>query len=173
MRIAKQSALWTEPTAATGGVCGIAATHTLTHSRSNRFGPKLASAVASCVTTRGQVVQLCGYCKSYVETLQWLARIGYRADVGTGQLAALAYVWRAEDGFVMPAIRDFAASHQTLGMVAHHLNKLIGVGLVKRSGNRYLLRDACPACYRRVYSAECQLRMSLDDFVPRRPQPNM
>ena len=58
-------------------------------------------------------------------------------------------------------------SYQALGMVAHHLNKLIRVGLVKRIGDRYLIRDACPSCFRRVCSEECKLHFG-GEFAPRR-----
>ena len=84
------------------------------------------------------------------------------------QLAALAYVWRAELGFVMPSIQSFSGSYQTLGMIAHHLNKLVKAGLLKRIGDRYLMRDACPSCFRRVCNSDCHLHMSATDFVPRR-----
>ena len=102
-----------------------------------------------------------------MEVLRWLARIGYADDVGVGQLAVLAYVWRAVDGFVMPLVETFSGSYQALGMVAHHLNKLIMVGLVKRIGDRYLIRDACPSCFRRVCSEECMLNFGAK-FAPRR-----
>lgn len=110
---------------------------------------------------------LCSHCASYVEVLQWLAQIGHRDDMGTGQLAALAYVWRAELGFVMPSIQGYG-SYQTLGRIAHNLNKLVKVGLIKRIGTSYLMRDACPSCFRRVCHSDCHLHMSVTDFAPRR-----
>ena len=120
------------------------------------------------MTTTGQSVLLCSHCASYVEVLQWLAQIGHRDDMGTGQLAALAYVWRAELGFVMPSIQGYG-SYQTLGRIAHNLNKLVKVGLIKRIGDRYLMRDACPSCFRRGgCAADCGLHFDPETFAPRR-----
>jgi len=169
MEITKRAAQWSAPKAVLEpGICEIKANHALTHSHSNRGYRKSAPAVAVCWTTKGQSVLLCSHCASYVEVLQWLSRIGYQDDVGTGQLSALAYVWRSEQGFAMPSIQSFSGSYQTLGMVAHHLNKLVKVGLVKRIGTSYLIRDACPSCLRRVCTEECHLHMSATDFAPRR-----
>lgn len=168
MEITKRSAQWSAPRAVLEpGICEIKANHAMTHSHSNRGYRKSAPAVAVCVTTKGQSVLLCSHCASYVEVLQWLSRIGYQDDVGTGQLSALAYVWRAELGFVMPSIQSFSGSYQTLGMVAHHLNKLVKAGLLKRIGDRYLMRDACPACFKRSCDKECGLHMGAE-FAPRR-----
>ena len=168
MEITKRSTHWTAPKATPStGVCMIAANHALGHSHPNKSCRKTAPAVSVCETTKGQLVLLCSHCASYVEVLRWLARIGYADDVGVGQLAALAYVWRAVDGFVMPLVESFSGSYQALGMVAHHLNKLIRVGLVKRIGDRYLLRDACPSCFRRVCSEECMLHFGAE-FAPQR-----
>ena len=169
MEITKRSAQWSAPQAVSKpGICEIKANHAMTHSHSNRGYRKTAPAVSVCRTTKGQSVLLCSHCASYVEVLQWLSRIGYQDDVGTGQLSALAYVWRSEQGFVMPSIQSFSGSYQTLGMVAHHLNKLVKLGLLKRIGTSYLMRDACPSCFRRVCHSECHLHMSATDFVPRR-----
>ena len=168
MEITNRAAHWTAPKATPcTGVCMIAANHALGHSHPNKSCRKTAPAVSTCETTKGQLVLLCSHCASYVEVLRWLARIGYADDVGVGQLAALAYVWRAVDGFVMPLVESFSGSYQALGMVAHHLNKLIRVGLVKRIGDRYLIRDACPSCFRRVCSEECKLHFG-GEFAPRR-----
>jgi hypothetical protein len=79
----------------------------------------------------------------------------------------LALSSSAELGFVMPSIQSFSGSYQTLGMIAHHLNKLVKAGLLKRIGDRYLMRDACPECYRRVCSKECALHFGAE-FAPRR-----
>lgn len=169
MEITKRAAQWSAPQAVSKpGICEIKANHAMTHSHSNRGYRKTAPAVSVCRTTKGQSVLLCSHCASYVEVLQWLAQIGHRDDMGTGQLAALAYVWRAELGFVMPSIQSFSGSYQTLGMIAHHLNKLVKAGLLKRIGDRYLMRDACPSCFRRVCNSDCHLHMSATDFVPRR-----
>ena len=71
----------------------------------------------------------------------------------------------------MPEIKAFSGSYQTLGMVAHNLIKLATHGLVKRIGDRYLMRDACPSCFRRVCSEECMLHFGAADFAPyREPQ---
>ena len=169
MEITKRAAHWTAPTGYTGTkVCDIKATHALTHSVSNRFGRKKAPAVAVCVTTLGCKLHLCAHCLSFVEVLQWLHKLGYRDDLSTGALAALGHVWRADTGFVMPEIKAFSGSYQTLGMVAHNLIKLETQGLVKRIGDRYLMRDACPSCFRRVCSEECMLHFGAADFAPRR-----
>jgi len=169
MEITKRSAHWTAPTGYTGTkVCDIKATHALTHSVSNRFGRKKAPAVAVCVTTLGSELYLCAHCLSFVEVLQWLHKLGYRDDLSTGALAALGHVWRADTGFVMPEIKAFSGSYQTLGMVAHNLAKLETQGLVKRIDGRYLLRDACPSCFRRGGCTEqCMLHMGVS-FAPRR-----
>ena len=168
MEITNRAAQWSAPKAVLDpGICEIKANHALTHSQSNRGYRKTAPAVAACETTKGQAVLLCSHCASYVEVLQWLNRLGFQDDVGTGQLAALSYVWRAELGFVMPSIQSFSGSYQTLGMIAHHLNKLVKAGLLKRIGDRYLMRDACPACFKRTCEKECKLHMGLD-FAPRR-----
>ena len=42
------------------------------------------------------------------------------------------------------------------------------VGLIKRIGTSYLMRDACPSCFRRVCHSDCHLHMSVTDFAPRR-----
>ena len=169
MEITKRAIKWTSPTGYVGDkVCDIAATHALTHSVSNRFGRKKAPAVAVCVTTLGCKLHLCAHCLSFVEVLQWLDKIGYHADLSTGALSALGYVWRAE-GFVIPEIKAFPGSYQTLGAIAHNLAKLEKAGLVKRAGNRYLMRDACPSCLRRVCSKECSLYFGAE-FAPRREQ---
>jgi len=168
MEITKRAAHWTAPTGYTGiKVCDIKATHALTHSVSNRFGRKKAPAVAVCVTTLGCKLHLCAHCLSFVEVLQWLHKLGYRDDLSTGALAAIGHVWRTDDGFVIPEIKEFAGSYQTLGRVAYHLAGLVKDGLVKRVGARYLLRDACPSCFRRVCSEECMLNFGAK-FAPRR-----
>jgi len=170
MEITKRAANWTVPTGYAGDrVCDIAATHALTHSVSNRFGRKKAPAIAVCVTTLGCKLHLCAHCLSFVEILQWLDKLGYHGDdLSTGALAALGHVWRANAGFVMPEVKAFAGSYQTLGMVAHNLGKLDKEGLVKRVGGRYLMRDACPLCFRRGgCTAECALHFGAE-FAPRR-----
>ena len=169
MEITRRASKWTVPKPTTEAhVCDIDATHALTHSVSNRFGRKKAPAVASCMTTLGHKLYLCSHCVSYVEVVQWLDKIRYTDDIATGKLAALGYVWRSKLGFVMPAVRDFEGSCQTLGMVAHHLAGLVKEGIVKRIDGRYLLRDACPACYRRGgCDKECMLHMG-EDFAQRR-----
>lgn len=168
MEITKRAAQWSAPQAVSKpGICEIKANHAMTHSHSNRGYRKTAPAVSVCMTTTGQSVLLCSHCASYVEVVQWLAKIGYTDDLATGKLAALGHVWRSELGFVMPAVRDFEGSYQTLGMVAHHLAGLVKEGIVKRIDGRYLLRDACPSCYRRVCSKECALHFGAE-FAPRR-----
>ena len=68
----------------------------------------------------------------------------------------------------MPDVKAFAGSYQTLGMVAHNLGELDKEGLVKRIGGRYLMRDACPLCFRRGgCTAECGLHFGVE-FSPRR-----
>ena len=57
---------------------------------------------------------------------------------------------------------------ESITFMAHHLNKLVKVGLLKRIGTSYLMRDACPSCFRRVCHSECHLHMSATDFAPRR-----
>ena len=171
MEITKRAAHWTAPTGYTGTkICDIKATSSLCHSHSNRGYKKLAPAIAVCVTTLGCKVHLCSYCLSYVEVIQWLARLGYRsygAGLSTGAIAAIGHVWRTDDGFVIPEIKEFSGSYQTLGRVAYHLAGLVKDGLVKRIGDRYLMRDACPSCFRRVCSEECMLHFGAE-FAPQR-----
>lgn len=67
----------------------------------------------------------------------------------------------------VPTVRDFRGGCLTAGMMAHQLKALVKDGLIKRVEGRYLVRDACPSCYRRVCSEECMLHFG-EDFVPRR-----
>ncbi len=169
MRITSKVVHWSAPVKAyPGHVCDVDATTTLLHSTPNRQYRKNAPAVVVCATTVGTQVALCSHCQSYVESAQWLAKIGSTEDLSEGRLAALAYVWRSELGFIMPVPDGFPGGLRALGSVRHHLARLVSEGLVKKIGNRYLMRDACPSCFRRGgCAAECMLHMG-KEFAPRR-----
>ena len=84
------------------------------------------------------------------------------------KLLALAYVWRAECGYEVPTPLAYRGGLAELGHVKHALQSLAASGHIKRIGNRYLMRDACPSCFRRGCSAECLLHFSAKDFAVRR-----
>ena len=174
MKITARAARWTAPVDArsTDGpfqqICAIDATPMLPHTVGKRHYRKNAPAVACAINTLGKPVALCSNCRSLVEVVQWHAKIGSTEDLSEGRLAALSYVWRAELGFTMPIADGFPGGLRTLGAVQHHLARLVSEGLVKKIGTLYLMRDACPSCFRRGgCAAECMLHMG-EDFAPRR-----
>lgn len=169
MEITRRVTAWSAPRAITEAHgCDITATHVLMHSMPSRaLGRKSVPASAVSISSQGKPVYLCAYCASYVELWQWLDKLGVSDDIGGCKLAALGFVWRAECGYVVPTVRDFRGGCLTAGMLAFQLRGLLKDGLIKRVGDRYLMRDACPACFKRTCEKECKLHMGLD-FAPRR-----
>jgi hypothetical protein len=134
---------------------------------SRALGRKSVPASAVSISSQGKPVYLCAYCASYVEVWQWLDKLGVSDDIGAGKLAALGFVWRAELGYVVPTVRDFRGGCLTAGMMAFQLKGLVKDGLIKRVEGRYLMRDACPSCFKRACEKECALHFGAE-FAPRR-----
>jgi len=115
----------------------------------------------------GARIVLCADCLSYVEAYHWASANGVH-QLSEHKLLALAYVWRAECGYEVPTPIAYRGSLAELGAVTNALHSLTRTGHIKRIGNRYLMRDACPSCFRRGgCAAECMLHMG-EDFAPRR-----
>lgn len=94
--------------------------------------------------------------------------IAAKAKYDEVQLKTLAMVWDAPQGFVVPPARMFGAGY-TGNHVAHHLKAFVRSGLMRKADDRYVLRDACPACHQRHECApECALSMTAPYFSPRR-----
>ena len=106
----------------------------------------------------GARIVLCADCLSYVEAYHWATANGVH-QLSEHRLLALAYVWRAECGYEVPTPNAYRGSLAELGAVTKALHRLTRSGHLKRIGNRYLMRDACPSCFRRRCSAECVLRL--------------
>lgn len=115
----------------------------------------------------GAKILLCADCLSYVEAYQWAITTGVE-HLSEHKLLALAYVWRAEAGYVLPTPLAYRGSFAMLGAVANALKSLAKSGHIKRIGNAYLMHDACPSCFRRGCSAECVLHFASQDFAVRR-----
>lgn len=169
MEITRRVTAWSAPRAITEAHgCDITATHVLMHAVPSRsIGRKSVPATAVSISSMGKPVHLCAYCASYVELWQWLDRLGVSDDIGGCKLAALGFVWRAECGYVVPTVREFRGGCLTAGMLAFQLRGLVKDGLIKRVEDRYLMRDACPICYRRACEKECGLHMGAE-FAQRR-----
>lgn len=115
----------------------------------------------------GARIVLCADCLSYVEAYHWAAANGVH-QMSEHKLLALAYVWRAECGYEVPTPLAYRGGLAELGHVKHALQSLAASGHIKRIGNRYLMRDACPSCFRRGGCTEqCMLHMGVS-FAPRR-----
>ena len=116
----------------------------------------------------GSRVLLCRYCASYVEAFQWAARMHYPLR-GEAQIVALGYVWRSREGFMMPSVKDAPRSVRVLGMIQQTLETMVQGQLLQKIAGRYLLRDACPACFRRgAHDINCGLRFDPEHFAVRR-----
>ena len=116
----------------------------------------------------GSRVLLCRYCVSYIEAFQWAARMLLPLR-GETQIAALAMVWRLETGFVVPTVEQGLRSLRYFGGVMTALDAMVKEHLLQKINGRYLLRDACPACYRRgAHSKDCGLRFDPEHFAVRR-----
>lgn len=110
---------------------------------------------------------LCEHCKSYVEAYQWANANGLTVQ-GESALAALSAVWRSECGYMLPSVRDWRGPVSALDSLWHSLKTLQKLGLIKRIAERYLIRDACPSCYRRGgCAAECGLHFAPELFAER------
>ena len=171
MEITRRVAQWTAPKPITEPhACDITATHVLMHAVPSRsIGRKAVPATSVTLSSMGKPVYLCAYCTSYVEIWQWLDKLGVSDDIGGCKLAALGFVWRAECGYEVPTVRDFRGGCLTAGMMAFQLKGLVKDGLIKRVEGRYLMRDACPSCFRRGgCAAECGLNFDTETFAPRR-----
>lgn len=115
----------------------------------------------------GARIVLCADCLSYVEAYHWASANGVH-QLSEHKLLALSYAWRAECGYEVPTPLAYRGSLTELGAVTNALHSLTRTGHIKRQGHRYLMRDACPSCFRRGgCAAECALHMG-DDFAPRR-----
>lgn len=152
---------WTKPTAYNGsGQCSIMGASILKHAPHK-------IAVAETRSQTGAKILLCADCLSYVEAYQWAISTGVE-HLSEHKLLALAFVWRAEAGYVLPTPLAYRGSFAELGQVKHALTSLVKSGHIKRIGNTYLMRDACPSCFRRGCSAECVLHFASQDFAVRR-----
>jgi hypothetical protein len=125
-------------------------------------------AVAETVRTDTKArVLLCDHCRSYVEAYHWAAGQGLHIESET-LLSALALVWRSELGYQMGPVNQWRGSQVQLRHLGHNLKVLVLSGHLKKIGTRYLLRDACPSCFRRVCSKDCGLHFDSETFAPRR-----
>lgn len=142
-------------------LCSIAASALLPHSKSK-------TATHSARKPTGARVLLCENCATYAKAHAWGTGQGLHLESVAG-LLALSLVFGAECGYRLPSIRQSTIPPKTLGNVAFWLRKLCRAGAMYRSGDLYLLRDACPACYRRGGCAkECGLRFDPEHFAERR-----
>ena len=135
-------------------ICSLTATSVLTHAKSQM-------AVAECqATDTGARRMLCASCASYVQSYQWALGLGVTIGSET-ELLALAHVWSAPEGYTVPQVESrgglFRHNHR-----AHHLARFVKAGLLKKVAGRYLLRDACPVCYRRSCGEDCPLHMGAE-----------
>lgn len=141
--------------------CSLNASALLPHS-------KTKTATHSAQKPTGTKVLLCENCATYAKAHQWGSGQGLHLESVAG-LLALSLVFGAECGYRLPSMRHSTIPPKTLGNVAFWLRKLCRAGAMVRSGDLYLLRDACPACYRRGGCAkECGLRFDPEHFAVRR-----
>lgn len=141
--------------------CTLRTTAILTHCGEKR-------ATHQAINENGNRVLLCRYCTSYVEAYQWAARMHYPLR-GEAQIVALGYVWRSADGFMMPVVKEAPRSVRVLGMIQQTLESMVQGQLLQKIAGRYLLRDACPACFRRgAHGKNCGLEFESEQFAERR-----
>ena len=117
-------------------------------------------------TDTGVRVLLCAQCRSYVEAYHWASAQGLVIGSET-LLYALALVWRSEVGYTVPPVQLWQGSRYQMSHLSHNLKKLCASGHLKRIGSVYLLRDACPSCFRRVCAKNCGLHFG-EEFAVRR-----
>lgn len=145
----------------TDHLCSLTASALLPHS-------KTKTAIYSARKPTGTKVLLCESCATYAQAHRWGTEQGLHLESVAG-LLALSLVFSAECGYRLPGLRHSTIPPKTLGNVAFWLRKLCRAGAVCRVGDLYLLRDACPACYRRGGCAkECGLRFDPEHFAVRR-----
>lgn len=141
--------------------CTLKTTAILTHCGEKR-------ATHQAINENGNRVLLCRYCTSYVEAYQWAARMHYPLR-GEAQIVALGYVWRSADGFMMPVVKEAPRSVRVLGMIQQTLESMVQGQLLQKIAGRYLLRDACPGCFRRgSHDQDCGLKFEPEQFAERR-----
>lgn len=141
--------------------CTLKTTAILTHCGEKR-------ATHQAINENGNRVLLCRYCASYVECYQWAKRLWLTIG-GETQLAALALVWRSDTGFQMPSVKESPIPIRRLGNVAHTLDVMVKEQLLQKIAGRYLLRDACPGCFRRgSHDQDCGLKFEPEQFAERR-----
>ena len=158
-------AQWERPTAYTDRAvreCSVKGASVLKHADGD-----LRAVAETRNRATGARIVLCADCLIYVEAYHWASANGVR-QMSEHKLLALSYVWRAECGYEVPTPLAYRGSLAELGTVTNALHRLTQTGHVKRIGSRYLLRDACPSCFRRGgCAAECMLHMG-ENFAPRR-----
>ena len=155
---------FTQPTPYRGDTrhCTLQASPVLTHSAG-----KIAVARAVKANTETPVL-LCADCTAYVEAYRWAHAMGLTI-AGDTLLMTLAMVWRSPTGYLLPKVRETTIPIRRLENVAHHLGNLVKLGLLQKVADRYLMRDACPSCYRRgVHDKDCGLRFDPEHFAVRR-----
>lgn len=156
-------AQWDAPTAYGAGECSVKGASVLKHTDGD-----LRAVAETRNRMTGARIVLCADCLSYVEAYHWAAANGVH-QLSEHKLLALAYVWRAECGYEVPTPIAYRGSLAELGAVTNALHSLTRTGHIKRIGNRYLMRDACPSCFRRGgCAAECGLNFDTETFAPRR-----
>lgn len=144
----------------TARLCTLRTTAILTHG-----GERLATHQA--INEHGSRVLLCRYCASYVEAYQWAARLRLPPR-GEIQISALALVWRCPTGFQLPMVKDGLRSLRHFGAIAKALEDMTKAQLMQKIAGRYLLRDACPDCFRRgSHDQDCGLTFKPEQFATR------
>lgn len=138
--------------------CTLAATSILPHNPDK-------AATHEARNANGNRVRLCSYCASYALAFQWAEGLKMQIS-GEQMLYALALVWRQERGFCMPQVSQ-ELHLRRLGSLAFNLAALVDEKLLQKIGPRYLLRDACPACYLRgAHDLDCGLLFG-EEFAQR------
>lgn len=141
--------------------CTLRTTAILTHCGEKR-------ATHQAINEHGSRVLLCRYCASYVEAYQWAARLRLPPR-GEIQISALALVWRCPTGFQLPMVKDGLRSLRHFGAIAKALEDMTKAQLMQKIAGRYLLRDACPGCFRRgSHDQDCGLKFEPERFAERR-----
>ncbi len=122
--------------------CSLIGASVLVHSADKQA---VAETVRTDTKTR---TLLCEHCRSYVEAYHWAAGQGLVIKSET-LLSALAMVWRSELGYQMGPVNQWRGSQVHLWRLGHNLKSLVLSGHLQKIGTRYLMRDACPSCFRR------------------------
>jgi len=70
---------------------------------------------------------------------------------------------------MMPVVKEAPRSVRVLGMIQQTLEAMVQGQLLQKIAGRYLLRDACPACFRRgAHGKNCGLEFESEQFAERR-----